>query len=538
MSTAQKARMPKGIPYIIGNEAAERFSFYGMKAILSVFMTQYLVNSSGALDLMPEHEASYWYHIFIIATYGTPILGALLSDIFLGKYKTIIGLSIVYCLGHLALALDETRMGLTIGLTLIAIGSGGIKPCVSAHVGDQFGKDNSSLINRVFNYFYLSINFGSFVATLITPLLLKEYGPHVAFGLPGLLMLLATIVFYIGRHEFISVKAAGWAVYKRDLFSKQGLKALGNMSIIYFVFISFFWSLFDQTGSTWVFQAKRMDKLVDLGFWQFELLPSQIQAVNPILILTLIPVFTFLVYPFIEKRMKFSLIKRIMVGLFLAAIPFAICAMVEQQLVDGGKPSIIWQFVAYIFLTIAEILVSISALEFAYTQAPNTMKSFITSFYLLSVMVGNMITVGVTGFIIEPLEIAAVETGAKTYVEFKDEALASDLSRISFEGAAGLEMPDGSGLQGTFFLAPAEGNRYELLDANKESLTSVGTFAPQETFAAKFSKLDGAKYFWFFAGAMFAVATLFVFVAMWYKEEFYIQTEEDYELPDPSVSQN
>ena len=132
-------RLPRGIPYIIGNEAAERFSFYGMRAILVVFMTQYLMGTGGHVDLMTDDEAKGWYHLFVSAVYLTPLLGALLSDGLLGKYRTIILLSIVYTLGHFALALDDTRLGLAIGLGLIAIGAGGIKPCVSANVGDQFG---------------------------------------------------------------------------------------------------------------------------------------------------------------------------------------------------------------------------------------------------------------------------------------------------------------------------------------------------------------------------------------------------------------
>ena len=95
------------------------------------------------------------------------------------------------------LSLDDTRFGLSIGLGLIAMGSGGIKPCVSAHVGDQFGKTNSHLLEKVFSWFYFSINFGAFFSTLATPLLLEKYGPNVAFGIPGVLMFIATFVFWI-----------------------------------------------------------------------------------------------------------------------------------------------------------------------------------------------------------------------------------------------------------------------------------------------------------------------------------------------------
>ena len=200
-------RMPPGIPYIISNEAAERFSFYGMKTILAIFMTNYLADEAGSPDLMTEGQATVWVHSFVTAVYFTPLIGSFLADAFWGKYKTIIGLSIVYCLGHLALALDETRLGLTLGLSLIAIGAGGIKGCVSAHVGDQFGKANGGLLEKVYGWFYLSINLGAFASTLLTPWLLDHYGPGVAFGVPGLLMLVATLAFWAGRNEFAHVPA-------------------------------------------------------------------------------------------------------------------------------------------------------------------------------------------------------------------------------------------------------------------------------------------------------------------------------------------
>ncbi|MFT5696030.1 MAG: POT family proton-dependent oligopeptide transporter, partial [Myxococcota bacterium] len=129
--------MPKGIPFIIGNEAAERFSYYGMRAVLVIFMTQYLRDANGELAVLSEADANVYYHLFGSAVYFTPLAGALLADVFLGKYRTILLLSILYCLGHLTLALDDTIVGLSLGLGLISAGAGGIKPCVSAHVGDQ-----------------------------------------------------------------------------------------------------------------------------------------------------------------------------------------------------------------------------------------------------------------------------------------------------------------------------------------------------------------------------------------------------------------
>ena len=453
--TTVSNKMPTGIPYIIGNELAERFSYYGMKTILVVFMTQYIMNHSGQKDLMNETDAIGWYHWFSTANYFFPIVGAFLSDILWGKYKTIITLSIVYCLGHLALALDDTRLGLSIGLTLIAIGSGGIKPCVSAHVGDQFQQKNKHLLEKVFSFFYLSINIGAAISSILTPILLDQYGPHLAFGVPGALMLVATIIFYMGRHKFIAIKPAGWSVYKRDLFSPQGKKAILNLSIMY-LFIAVFWALYDQTGSSWVIQAGYMDRTVNLGFVTFSLLDSQIQAINPVLVLTLIPLFTLFLYPKINKIWPLTPLRKISIGMFITAFSYVLIAIPQGVIDAGGKPGVIWQVFAYVVLTLAEILISITGLEFSYTQAPNTMKSFIMGLWLLSVSFGNFLDTQINSFV--------------------------------------TSLKDASG------------------------------------------KITAA-YFWFYVGLMAVTAVLFLFVAMRYKEESYIQSRDD-AYPDPLLVEN
>ena len=385
--------MPKGIPYIIGNEAAERYSFYGMKAILVIFMTKYMMDSSGEVAPMSAGDAKVWYHLFNSAVYFTPLLGAILADAFLGKYKTIISLSIVYCLGHFALALDDSRLGLSVGLTLIAIGAGGIKPCVSAHVGDQFGKTNGHLISKIFAWFYFSINFGAFLSQIMTPVLLDRYGPHVAFGVPGGLMLLATIVFWMGRKKFIHIPAGGMGFLK-ETFSKTGLKIIGRLCVIY-IFVAMFWALFDQSSSAWVLQADRMDRNL-LGL---EWLPSQIGAINPVMIMTFIPIFTWLIYPALNRVFPLTPLRKISIGLFVAVPSFLIPAWIETQIAGGELPNISWQIAAYVLLTAAEVFISITALEFSYTQAPKKMKSLILGFFLMSVSIGNLFTAGVNHFI-------------------------------------------------------------------------------------------------------------------------------------------
>lgn len=381
--------MPPGVPYIVGNEAAERFSFYGMRAILVVFMTRHLMGAGGSLDPMSDEEAKYWYHIFLSSVYFFPTLGALLSDAVLGKYRTIFWLSLVYCAGHAALALDETRVGLAIGLSLIAVGSGGIKPCVSANVGDQFGSQNKHLLEKVYSWFYFSINFGAFFSTLLTPYLLTHYGSSWAFGVPGIFMALATLVFFAGRNKFVHVPPGGIGFLK-EAFSREGLAVLGKLILIY-AFVAMFWSLYDQTGSAWILQAENMDR----SFFGTELSAAQTHAANPIMILTFIPIFTYLIYPAINKVFPLSYLRKIGIGFFLTAAAFCFSAVIEGWIADGLRPSINWQFLAYAVITAGEVMVSITGLEFSYTQAPPRLKSVVMSLWLLAVSAGNGITAAI-----------------------------------------------------------------------------------------------------------------------------------------------
>jgi len=492
-------RMPPGVPYIIGNEAAERFSFYGMKGILTVFMTKHLLDSTGASDAMSDEQAKSVYHLFTAAAYFFPLLGSLLSDIVWGKFKTIMILSLGYCVGHACLAimdlgpatgLFDMRPWMYLGLLCIAVGAGGIKPCVSANVGDQFGAQNQHLVAKIFSWFYFSINVGAMASTLLTPVLLASVGPWAAFGLPGVLMGIATLIFWLGRRKFVHVPPAGLQRFKEETLGPDGLRAVLNLAPVFLIFIPMFWAIFDQTGSAWVLQAERMDRRLVWMWYE-----SQVQAVNPFLILVLIPAFAYVIYPCFDRVLfKMTPLRKIGIGLFVTVAAFALSAWIEQRIVElaptaatamwtalgatgpatydgmleavrageaavragtlpaaavegalAGMPNIGWQFLAYIIITAAEVMVSITSLEFAYTQAPRKMKSFIMGIYFLGVSLGNLFTSGVNHFI---------------------------------------QNDDGS------------------------------------------TKLDGVQYYWFFTALMLATAVAFVFYSRFYKGRVYVQGAE------------
>ena len=145
-----------------------------------------------------------------------------------------------------------------------------------------------------------------------------------------------------------------------------------------YLFVAFFWALYDQTGSAWVLQAKKMDRLW-LGI---EWLPSQIQVVNPFLIMLLIPVFSYVIYPVIHTVFPLTPLRKIGMGFFVTVVAFVLVAEIETQISMGLRPNIVWQLFAFVVITAAEVMVSITCLEFSYTQAPKPLKSFVMALFL------------------------------------------------------------------------------------------------------------------------------------------------------------
>jgi len=460
----QKAPLPRQIPYIIGNEACERFSFYGMRNILVQFLA-----SSILLAYLPEGDrqgaAKDVFHTFVIGVYFFPLLGGWLSDRFFGKYNTVLWFSLVYCIGHACLAMfEDNRNGFYTGLFLIALGSGGIKPLVVSFVGDQFDQSNKHRARTVFDAFYWTINFGSFFASLLMPIFLRSYGPAVAFGIPGVLMFIATLIFWLGRKRYVNVppsksdpdsflhvartallaQAPGQGRPGLTVAIIGGVLALGALLLIpqlgfvicacmalgliiafggigasmqlerargrhhdqavdgvravlriliIFALTTPFWSLFDQKASTWVLQGNEMVMPHDQWWWPSFLVKdaAQMQALNPALVMLLIPFNNLVLYPAL-RRMGFepTALRRMGTGIAFSGVAWIFAGLI-QLAIDGGDPvSLAWQMLPYALLTFGEVLVSATALEFAYSQASASMKGVIMAFWYLASTFGSL----------------------------------------------------------------------------------------------------------------------------------------------------
>ena len=314
---------------------------------------------------MSEHDADAWTHWFVFGVYLLPVFGALLSDGLLGKYRTILWLSIVYCFGHFALAINDTRFGLAIGLILICLGRGWHQAVRVRERGRSVSGPRTSICCPRYSdgSTFRSTPVRS-ISSLLCPYLLEHNHPHLAFGIPGVAMVLATISFWLGRKKFVHVPPAGLG-FLQTTFSREGLGALGRLCSVY-VFIAVFWALWDQSnGVEWTLQAAKMDLSVAWLPWLavsfspfyvhagmgLTLSAGQVQTANPVLILLFIPLVNYVIYPAIDKVFKLTPLRRIGIGLFITSLSFLVIAYIQQKIDAGFKPNVNWQFLAYVIIT-------------------------------------------------------------------------------------------------------------------------------------------------------------------------------------------
>uniref|UniRef100_A0A4W4HGX8 Solute carrier family 15 member 1 n=1 Tax=Electrophorus electricus TaxID=8005 RepID=A0A4W4HGX8_ELEEL len=376
---------PLSIFFIVVNEFCERFSYYGMKAVLVLYFRYFLQ--------WDDDLATTIYHTFVALCYLTPILGAIVADSWLGKFKTIVYLSVVYTIGQAILAVSAIHditdldhngkpdsmafhVALSmVGLSLIALGTGGIKPCVSAFGGDQFEDQQEKQRSTFFSIFYISINAGSLLSTLITPILrAQECGINsqqkcypLAFGVPAVLMAVALVVFIMGSNMYTKAAPKGnimlevcrcigfaiknrfqhrskrypkrehwmdWANEKYDKLLIAQVKIVLKVLFLY-IPLPMFWALFDQQGSRWTLQATTMDG----NFGAFKVEPDQMQIVNPLLILAMVPLVDSVVYPLTKKcGLNFTPLRRMTVGMFMAGLAFIAAALLQIQ-IDKTLPT-------------------------------------------------------------------------------------------------------------------------------------------------------------------------------------------------------
>ncbi|XP_050351962.1 peptide transporter family 1-like isoform X2 [Nymphalis io] len=344
-------------------EFCERFSYSGMKA----FLTLYLRSKLGYSD----ESATEIYHVFSTFVYFFPILGGIIADNYLGKFRTILYLMFVYAGGNILVAITAIpyleipkRLCTLLGLFLITLGTGGIKPCVTAFGGDQFIlPQQEKKLALYFSILYFNICTGSLISKTVSPILRSDvrcFGDKdcysLAFGAPGVIVLVSIVIFVSAKNKYVMKKPEGnllfdfvkcvslglknalikgktekhshWLDSTQHRYDKRYIRDVKKtLSILtLFTVLPVFWALLDQLGSRWTLQATKMDGR--LGFVTIK--PDQLQVLGPICILIIIPLSQKYIYPYLEKRnILTNPLHKLTLGGVLAGVAFIASALVE-----------------------------------------------------------------------------------------------------------------------------------------------------------------------------------------------------------------
>ncbi len=397
---------PKGFWFVFSGELAERASYYGMRTVLALYIVDRLGYTSS--------NASTIVEIFMAACYLFCLPGGWIADRFFGRYKTIVYFSFPYILGHIILGGIQTSPAMLVALFLLAAGSGTIKPSCSPLMGMIYEKQGKEhLLSEAFSYYYAAINIGSMVTTFALPALRNHLAPQPAPGagpaaiaawkaalphayavtlmFPTVLMVVALGIFAVGKRFYV-VETINREKKSHEQKTAEW-QSLWRVAPVFGLFV-FFWFVYDQSASTWIFFARDHMNLTLLRFgsWSLTIPPDQIQTVNPFAILVLTPIFNWRWERARRRRGGAEIpdTRKMMEGFVVVIACMAIMALAGFA-VGGGRVTAWLEVAATIVISYAELGVSAIGLKFAFQQAAPGTKSFITSAFLVTVFLGDML---------------------------------------------------------------------------------------------------------------------------------------------------
>lgn len=288
----------------------------------------------------------------------------------------------------------------------------------SSHNNDNITETKQVAIQEFFNYFYLMINVGSVFSYLIVPPVRLNFGYAAAFLVPTVFLFISIICFVSGTNDYVindipnvdSTSSSSYsllATFKiifKLIFQKQSTtqytqnhqqiedakKVIKILPVL--CFLPFFWMLYDQHSSVWTLQATNMNLTVSFFSLEFTVQPEQLGIINPVLITILIPIFDSLIYPFLNSHNILTThLKRMSFGMILTALSFIVCGFVELALLNNnkGEIAVLWQLPQLFIITVSEIFVSVTGLEFSYSYSPKSMKAIVMALYFLTSAAGD-----------------------------------------------------------------------------------------------------------------------------------------------------
>ena len=384
---------PKGLFVLFFTELWERFSYYGMRSILVLYLISEAEGKNPGLN-WTNTEAIKLYGWYTALVYFSCVPGGLIADKFLGMKRAVKLGGFLLCLGHLLLAFEGLYF-FYFGLSFIIFGIGLLKPSISSLVGNLY-KTKDGIIDQGFTVFYIGINFGALLASLLVGYIGETFGWHYGFGISGIGMIIGQLVFIKGSN-FISENRTKDINIKIDSlkFSKIEKDRI-KLLFISFIIIIVFWASFEQAGGLMnIYAFEKTNRTISwLSNWTVP--AGWFQSINPALIILLgIPISHFWLKRKVNKK-ECSALFKMSVGLIIMGLGFVFMFFAVKEYEIFGKSGLYWLFLAYLFHTIGELCASPVILSFITKLSPQRLISTIMGLYFAMMGFGNKIA-GVIG---------------------------------------------------------------------------------------------------------------------------------------------
>jgi len=376
---------PDGLVTLFFTELWERFSYYGMRAILVLYLVSEVDSKNPGLG-WSNSEAISLYGWYTALVYIACIPGGIIADKFLTSSKAVLIGGSLLCLGHLSLAIQD-YLFFYLGLILIIVGVGLLKPSISTLVGSLYHQNDVSR-DQGFTIFYIGINIGAFLASLLVGYVGEVLGWHYGFSLAGIGMILGQTFFYFGRNKFKNSnpqeKKISNLQKKLDRIEIDRIKLIVISSFILIIF----WASFEQAGGLMnIFAFQKTDRF--LGLINFEIPASWFQSINPLMIIFL-GFYVSLFWLFLEnKKIVNSSIVKIAVGIIIMGLGFIFMFFAALEYEVYGMSSMYWLLLAYLFHTLGELCASPVILSYITKLSPKRLVSSIMGIYFAAIGVGN-----------------------------------------------------------------------------------------------------------------------------------------------------
>jgi POT family proton-dependent oligopeptide transporter len=392
---------PRGLTFLFTTEMWERFSYYGMKALLVFYMTKHLLQPEraqtvigfaslkaglesmfGPLDIQPL--SSHIYGLYTGLVYLTPVLGGYLADRLLGQRRMVVIGALLMAIGHFMMAFEPLFL---LALLVLILGNGAFKPNISTQVGTLYAPGDPRR-DSAFSIFYVGINLGAFLAPLVCGTLGEELGWHYGFGVAGVGMTIGLATYlYATRTLPPDVRSQETASgHGRAPFGRDEWRAIGALLLLVLP-VALFWGTYEQQGNTIALWADDFTNRTILGF---EIPATWFQAVNPFFIFAFTPLLLTLWRRQAERGREPSTVLKMAYGCFGTAAAYLILAA-AALVAAGGKASVLWILAYFVVLTISELYISPVSLSLVTKVAPARAVSMMMGVWLATSFLGNFL---------------------------------------------------------------------------------------------------------------------------------------------------